>query len=79
MNATEIALLKQELKYIKDALLDTKEASSKEHASVICKLDAIFEVCVSKTEFQPVKAIVYWLVGIILVAAIWALLRLIFI
>ncbi len=79
MNATEIALLKQELRHIKDVLLETKEANSKEHASVICKLDAIFDICVSKTEFQPIKTIVYWLVGIILVAAVWALLKLIFI
>ncbi len=79
MNATQIALLQQEMGYIKDALVAVKKSNSEEHSSVICLLKEIAESSVTKTEFRPVKTLVYWLVWLMLMSMVGAIVKHLFV
>jgi len=73
---TKADLLEREMKNL-------KEVNSNEHKDILSEISLINqkldELFVTKTEFCPVRNIVYGLVGLILVGAISAILNLIFI
>lgn len=68
--STKIALIQQDMQYVKEGMKDLKDGMDE----VNKKLNDRY---VSKEEFEPIKKVVYGLVGLILVAVVGAIISLV--